>query len=284
MQTEKQKDFAAGLRTWERPRAGLSKCGASVFYEPCDAEARAHFWGQVAEVKGKRKLGPGASAAADAAVAACAGALLPLTACRQLPIQRAQRALGLNSMNKTRQDKTCKAGSRGRGNCCCCCCCLCALTGPVGQLPQTDNHYNQVNKMMIIVSSSASTAAAAQHVALFIFSDLFEDFLWVVCSLCSASPPSYGPQGSAFSTRCAYAYVCFFIFYLYGHYEFRAEQSRRITIKRRGKLYLFICSLNLNCALCQLSLEILGVVIVAAIIVMLFVAVVVFGLNAAEHI
>lgn len=51
------------------------------------------------------------------------------------------------------------------------------------------------------------------------------------------------------------------------------EQSRRITIKSRGKLYLFICSLNLNSALCQLSLEMLRVVIVVAIIVMLFVVV-----------
>lgn len=190
-------------------------------------------------------------------------------------------------MNKTRQDllecrRRGKAGGRGRGRGTCCCCCLCTLTGPVqpyefvGQLPQTDNHYNQVNKMMIIVSSSASTAAAAQHVALFIFSDLFEDFLWVVRSTL------FPPRVSAFSTRCTYAYVCFFIIYLYGHYEFRAQQSRRITIKRRGKWYLFIRSLNLNCAPCQLSLEMLRVVFVVAIIVMLFV--VVFGLNAAEHI
>lgn len=77
--------------------------------------------------------------------------------------------------------------------------------------------------MMIIVSSSASTAAAAQHVALFIFSDLFEDFLWVVRSTLF---PASAPRGSAFSTRCTYAYVCFFFIYLYGHYEFRAEHSR----------------------------------------------------------
>lgn len=63
--------------------------------------------------------------------------------------------------------------------------------------------------MMIIVSSSASTAAAAQHVALFIFSDLFEDFLWVVRSTL------FPRRVSAFSTRCTYAYVCFFLLFIY---------------------------------------------------------------------
>lgn len=191
--------------------------------------ARAHFWGQVAEVKGKWKLGPGASAAA-AAVAACAAAFDSLqTASNSTRSTRAWSKL--NEQDTTRQDllecrRRGKAGGRGRGRGTCCCSCLCTLTGPVqpyefvGQLPQTDNHYNQVNKMMIIVSSSASTAAAAQHVALFIFSDLFEDFLWVVRSTL------FPPRVSAFSTRCTYAYVCFFIIYLYGHYEFRAEHSR----------------------------------------------------------
>lgn len=191
--------------------------------------ARAHFWGQVAEVKRKRKLGPGASAA-TAAVAACAAAFDSLqTASNSTRSTRAWSKL--NEQDTTRQDllecrRRGKAGGRGRGRGTCCCCCLCTLTGPVqpyefvGQLPQTDNHYNQVNKMMIIVSSSALTAAAAQHVALFIFSDLFEDFLWVVRSTL------FPPRVSAFSTRCTYAYVCFFIIYLYGHYEFRAEHSR----------------------------------------------------------
>lgn len=58
--------------------------------------------------------------------------------------------------------------------------------------------------MMIIVSSSAATAAAAQHVALFIFSDLFEDLF--------VGRPA--PRRSAFSTRCTYAYVCF-LYYLF---------------------------------------------------------------------
>lgn len=201
--------------------------------------ARAHFWGQVAEVKGKWKLGPGASAAA-AAVAACAAAFDSLqTASNSTRSTRARSKL--NEQDTTRQDllecrRRGKAGGRGRGRGTCCCCCLCTLTGPVqpyefvGQLPQTDNHYNQVNKMMIIVSSSASTAAAAQHVALFIFSDLFEDFLWVVRSTL------FPPRVSAFSTRCTYAYVCFLLFIYMGITSLEqstAEQTHYHKKKRK---------------------------------------------------
>lgn len=218
MQTQKQKDFAAGLRTWERPRAGLSKCGASVFYEPCDAEGEGTLLRSGSRGQRQMKTRARGKRSCCCCVRCCFAAFDSLqTASNSTRSTRARSKL--NEQDMTRQDllecrRRGKAGGRGRGRGTCCCCCLCTLTGPVqpyefvGQLPQTDNHYNQVNKMMIIVSSSASTAAAAQHVALFIFSDLFEDFLWVVRSTL------FPPRVSAFSTRCTYAYVCFF-YYLF---------------------------------------------------------------------
>lgn len=230
MQTRKQKDFAAGLRTWERPRAGLSKCGASVFYEPCD-EARAHFWGQVAEVKGKTKVGPGASAAAAAV------ALLPLTACRQLPIQRAQRALGLNSMNKTRQDKTCLNADEGARQ----------VAGAGGAavvcvrslgLSSLMNLSVSCPRQTIIIIKSTKWWLLYHHqhhqqrnTLLFSYFQIcLKIFLWVAL-----------PRGTLHLAPGVHTpmYV-FFIIYVYGHYEFRAEQTHYHKKEEENYTYLSV--------------------------------------------
>lgn len=87
------------------------------------------------KVKGKSKLEPRGVDGAP---------LLCLTACRQLPIQRAQldSARALNSMNK-RHDKTRHSTEKG-GRWGELLCAHWACPASVSCAPDTDNHYNQV--------------------------------------------------------------------------------------------------------------------------------------------